>query len=341
MAALIFQHSRRQLHACRVPCAGAAGVSSRPFLTLPAASALPHRTQARHIVASAWARQHAETMQVERTAGRTLVRNKSLGVFIHDPCRPRASSTNPILGATGSCSPVFIRPFSTTTPPAPSTPTSSDISVPPHVILTKYPTIEEAEQLPRDWHELDNRSLWHHCGPGGIHDANEERLIREIMKVQKVEYQHAVYKLMEIQEHIIGGNTIFRHIGLMPYKVGMATAGILGISTVPLIFHKNTVLWFNDLFVTADLPEQKDLETWLEVGGFAWNWMEPLIGQLSFMFLVAQYMRSQLLNLGLKPYTGMLIKYRCDRAVEHYPEFSATILTDYATTISWEGRRRN
>lgn len=41
------------------------------------------------------------------------------------------------------------------------------------------------------------------------------------------------------------------------------------------------MLWFNEHFVTADVPEPKDLETWLEVGSFAWQWMEPLIGKYS------------------------------------------------------------
>jgi len=194
--------------------------------------------------------------------------------------------------------------------------------------------------MPKCWHELDNISLWVHCGPTGSHDANEERLIREIMAVKEVDYQTAVRELLEIQEVIIGGRSIFKHVGLLPYKAGMLLAGGFGVSTVPLIFHKDTVLWFNEHFVTADVPEPKDLETWLEVGSFAWQWMEPLIGQLSFLILVAQYMRNQLLNLGLKPYTGMLINYRCSRAVEKYPEYSETILMDYATTISWEGRRR-
>ncbi len=37
---------------------------------------------------------------------------------------------------------------------------------------------------------------------------------------------------------------------------------------------------FNEAFVTTDVPEAKDLETPLEVGGWAWNWMEPPLGML-------------------------------------------------------------
>lgn len=43
-------------------------------------------------------------------------------------------------------------------------------------------------------------------------------------------------ELLEIQEVIIGGRSIFKHVGLLPYKAGMLLAGGFGVSTVPLIF---------------------------------------------------------------------------------------------------------
>ena len=52
-----------------------------------------------------------------------------------------------------------------------------------------------------------------------------------------------------------------------------------------------------------DVPETKDLETPLEVGSWAWNWMEPPLGQISFFLLCLQYARAQMQNLGYKPYT--------------------------------------
>ena len=33
-----------------------------------------------------------------------------------------------------------------------------------------------------------------------------------------------------------------------------------------LVFNFDAVNWFNDKFVTADMPPPADLETWLEVG---------------------------------------------------------------------------
>jgi hypothetical protein len=37
------------------------------------------------------------------------------------------------------------------------------------------------------------------------------------------------------------------------------------VGSIPMIFHLDTVMWFNELYVTSDVPEAKDLETPLEV----------------------------------------------------------------------------
>ena len=60
-----------------------------------------------------------------------------------------------------------------------------------------------------------------------------------------------------------------------------------------------------------DVPDAKDLETPLEVGSWAWNWMEPPLGQISFFLLCMQYARSQMENLGVAPYTA---NYKSRRA---------------------------
>ena len=39
----------------------------------------------------------------------------------------------------------------------------------------------------------------------------------------------------------------------------------VGLLSFPLCFHLDSVMAFNDAFVTADVAEPKDLETWLEV----------------------------------------------------------------------------
>jgi len=141
------------------------------------------------------------------------------------------------------------------------------------------------------------------------------------------------------------------------------TAGVLSF---PLIFHLDSVLMFNDLFVTTDVPDDKDLETPLEVGSWAWNWMEPPLGQISFFLLCMQYARAQLENLGAKvccltgwppyqtktslpihlfsllllllrskPYTAWYKARRAARLVREFPTYDKHILTSFSENDSF------
>ena len=53
-------------------------------------------------------------------------------------------------------------------------------------------------------------------------------------------------------------------------KVGIATAVTAAVVSIPMIFDINTVMYFNEIYVTSDVPDAKDLETPLEVGSWAW-----------------------------------------------------------------------
>ena len=68
-------------------------------------------------------------------------------------------------------------------------------------------------------------------------------------------------------EKIIASNRHLLGLYTLPYKIGIITAVMSGLVSFPLIFHYDSVLWFNEAYVTCDLPEAKDLETPLEVGG--------------------------------------------------------------------------
>jgi hypothetical protein len=116
----------------------------------------------------------------------------------------------------------------------------------------------------------------------------------------------------------------------LPYKIGIVTAVSSALLSIPMIFDINTVLWFNELYVTADVPEAKDLETPLEVGGFAWNWMEPPLGTISFVLLCFQYARAQLENLGAKPYTHWIKHRRAQRLISEFPQYDSTIVASFS-----------
>jgi len=49
--------------------------------------------------------------------------------------------------------------------------------------------------------------------------------------------------------------------------VGIAGATVAAFATFPLCFDLNTAMWFNDNFVTADVAEPEDLETWYACEG--------------------------------------------------------------------------
>ncbi len=116
----------------------------------------------------------------------------------------------------------------------------------------------------------------------------------------------------------------------LPYKVGILGALALGLGTIPLIYHLDSVLAFNEAFVTSDVPDDKDLETPLEVSSWAWNWMEPSMGAASFTLLCMQYARNQLQNLDAKPYTGMILHRRGRRVSAAFPQYNGHIVREFS-----------
>merc|ERR1719498_2173273 len=115
-----------------------------------------------------------------------------------------------------------------------------------------------------------------------------------------------------------------------PYRAAIATSVFAGFASFPLCFHLDTVKWFNDAYVTADHAEAKDLETALEVGTWAWGWMEPPLGQASFFLLTLQYARAQMQNIGYKPYTEWLLNRRAEKLCQQFPQYNSRVLGDFS-----------
>lgn len=90
-----------------------------------------------------------------------------------------------------------------------------------------------------------------------------------------------------------------------------------------MVFDLETVLNFNEWAVTTDVPDDEDLETPLEVGAWAWNWMEPPLGTASFFLLCMQYARNQLQNLDAKPFTAWMLHRRADNLCKQFPKYNA------------------
>lgn len=193
------------------------------------------------------------------------------------------------------------------------------------VDLEKEPTMEEAENMVRSYSEMPNDSLLILASIGD-HDAHAERLRREIMAVDGVNYATACVKLDEVD----GANNEYMGMLTLPYKIGIASFMFTGVASLPMVFHLGIAKWFNEEYVTMDLPEAKDIETWLEVGAWTWNWMEPVLGTLSFVLLAFQFTRAQMLNLGKAPYSEWVIKNRAIRLSKKYPQYNKMIIKQYA-----------
>jgi len=159
----------------------------------------------------------------------------------------------------------------------------------------RKPTIDDAKNMPREFSEMSNDTLMQ-LGALGEHDATKERLRREIMAVDGLEWDGAGAKLYEIEKK----NKEGMFLATLPYKIGVSVAMITGLGALPMVFDLNACLWFNKEFVTMDIPPPEDLETWLEVGAWSWNWMEPVLGTASFTLLGFQFARAQMLNMRMK-----------------------------------------
>lgn len=193
----------------------------------------------------------------------------------------------------------------------------------------KVPTKEDARTLPRAMCELDNVTLFI-LAEQGCHEACFERLIREIMAVDDVDWFTALKTALQMQKD----NRQVLTWTTMPYKIGITVGLVSAFGCYPMIFHVGCAKWFNQNFVTMDVPVADEIDTCLEVGAWTWNWMEPVLGTASFTLLALQFVRNQMLNIDVAPYTTALRKYRAKRLVALYPRFNSDIVSDYAWTAS-------
>ena len=180
-------------------------------------------------------------------------------------------------------------------------------------------------QMIREMREFDNDTLVMMAIEGNA-DAVKERLIREIMAKDEVEWDDANVKFEEIARANASGMAL----ATFPYKAGIMVVTASAFATFPLCFDLEAAKWFNDLFVTADVADPEDLETVLEVGSWTWGWMEPPLGQLSFFLLCLQFARAQMDKIGQKAWTGFLLRRRAEKLSTLYPQYHKSIIEDYA-----------
>lgn len=188
----------------------------------------------------------------------------------------------------------------------------------------QVPSLIVAQDMGKVYSEMENEPLVV-IAEMRNHGARIEVLRRHIMAVDKINYEKAGVTL----DKIMAKNREKLFFFSSPYKIGMFSAIVLGLGAFPMVFSVNTALWFNDIYVTMDVPPPSDLDTFLETGAWSWNWMEPILGTASFSLLCFQYIRQQLLNLGMKPYTQKLIEMRANSLCKAFPDYQEHIIYNF------------
>jgi hypothetical protein len=190
---------------------------------------------------------------------------------------------------------------------------------------------EVANAQPKGFYDMSNESLLMFCATGDF-AARKERLLREIMAVDNISWADAQLVLNKIDEDNAKG----MWFATLPYKAGLVTAVGAAAISIPMVFHLDTALWFNEHYVTTEVADDKDLETWLEVGSWTWGWNEPVLGTVSFVLLALQFARNQMINLGAKPYSQAVKAYRSKRLRKLYPQYHPLIITEFADADDYE-----
>lgn len=192
------------------------------------------------------------------------------------------------------------------------------------------PTLEEVRQSPLSIHRSSNEAIIN-LAFSGVSEARAELLKRHIMDIDSVDYSEA----LKIFEKIHKANTK-AHWHALPNKCGVVFSSVAAFISFPMVFDYKTVLSFNKNFVTADIPEPKDLETWLEVGSWSWNWMEPVLGHLSFFLLCLAFARAQFKTLGIKPYSKAILESRAETLAKEFPKYDPDIIKLYSMSQPFE-----
>lgn len=189
--------------------------------------------------------------------------------------------------------------------------------------------VDDLGDSERPFKNYSNQHLYLLSKTHKILEVAEERLIREIMKKDQCTQDKALEVIKDItvetQKHI--------KFTLIPYRFSLLLVGTFGIAAVPLVFSRRTALWFNEKYVTMDIPPAGELETWLEVGNWTWNWMEPWTGTFSFCILSAQFSKSIIKRLGYKPYFQYMEARRIRQIVNRHPQYNASVLAKFVDIL--------
>ncbi|KAJ3396592.1 hypothetical protein HDU92_002540 [Lobulomyces angularis] len=139
-------------------------------------------------------------------------------------------------------------------------------------------------------------------------EAQRERVIREIIRVDSVSREDAASIFKQIED----SNRKKLRYYIFPTYFGIFSSICGAGICLPMVFQKDSAVWFNEIFVTKDLPAMEDFETCFEVGAFTWNYMDPILGIVPNTFL------------------HFFKRRRSARLCKEYPQYDASILQDFS-----------
>ena len=176
------------------------------------------------------------------------------------------------------------------------------------------------------------------------HDMRISLIVYLVLAVDQVHWRVAAQTVVEIEK---ASGAMSARLMRMPYSIGAIGATCAGLISLPMVFSLDFTMWFNDQFVTADLPDHFNTDdcpydrplTVMETGMWSWGWMEPPLGTLSFVLLTMQFARQQTNNLWLStgaqgPYNAFLKKRRFKLMVSKFPDYSPLILKEYCSVLT-------
>jgi len=179
--------------------------------------------------------------------------------------------------------------------------------------------------------QLDSDTLTGLAIQGDIF-ARRERLLREIMLVDKCTWDDAHERLIEMD--VV--NEEFYWFQTLPYRLGFSLAVAGGLASCVLVFSKTCSLPYARGVAGEDLPEGvQDISemTYNQVGTWTWAWMEPMIGTASFLLLCMQFCRAQSVKMQMATYTEAMLGWRSDRLARKFPQYDGAIVRAWGRTM--------
>eukprot|EP00927_Polykrikos_kofoidii_P020975 TRINITY_DN20000_c1_g1_i1.p1 TRINITY_DN20000_c1_g1~~TRINITY_DN20000_c1_g1_i1.p1 ORF type:complete len:397 (-),score=32.50 TRINITY_DN20000_c1_g1_i1:76-1092(-) len=196
---------------------------------------------------------------------------------------------------------------------------------------TFQPTLDMVAIQVNNACQLDSDTLVSLALSGDMY-ARRERLLREIMLVDKVSWDDAHDRLIEIDVFC----EQYYWLQSMPYRIGVFLAVAGAVGSCLLVFNKSLSLSYAVGIAGEELPEGvEDISemTYNQVGTWTWAWMEPMIGTASFVLLCLQFGRAHCAKMKLNTYTEMMLSWRVNRVAAQFPQYDHAIVRAWTSSM--------